>query len=145
MSRQQAPAHVKPVFFGLRRLGRLAPKLTQRSLNIALLRELMMAVPLSTGGRAIPASTAFELTMDFVNAVGFEATFKQAERFVGGKSISVPVTVAFGTHDWLLTPSARLRHELPAHTEWLAPKGWGHVPMWKDPEGVARLILQATR
>lgn len=141
---QKPPVHVKHIFFGMRRCTRTAPNLVKAMLRVRLLRELLMAVPLTTGSRDIPAEDAIAAAMDFVNAQGFTATFEHAEQFRGGQTITAPVTIAYGTHDWLMTANARLRHELPAHVRWLEPKGWGHVPMWKDPEGVARLILEGT-
>ena len=141
---RQPPARAKQVFFGMRRVARAAPWLVKGSLRVGLLRELFMAVPLSTGGRAIPADTAIELTWDFVDAPGFADTFAHAGRFAGGQGITAPVTVAFGTHDLLLGAAARRREELPDHARWREPKGWGHVPMWKDPAGVATLILEGT-
>lgn len=141
---QTRPLHAKYVFFGLRRMAHLFPSLTKHSLKIGLLRELMMAVPLSVGGRHIPAETALALTMDFVNAQGFEQTFAHSTRFTDGQDIQCPVTVAFGTHDWLLTKDCRQTQELPKHFRWLEPQGWGHVPMWKDPQGVAELILDGS-
>lgn len=141
---RQPPARAKHVFFGMRRVARTAPWLVKGSLRVPLLRELLMAVPLSTGGRDIPAETALDLTWDFVKAPGFEATFAHSGRFAGGQGITAPMTVAFGTHDLLLGQAARLRGELPAQARWLEPEGWGHVPMWKDPAGVAKLILEGT-
>lgn len=138
---QQAPTRVKHIFFSLRRVTGQFPYLTKQSLKIGLFRELMMAVPLSIGGRHIPANVAFDLTMDFVNAEGFEQTFFHSTRFADGQQIQCPVTVAFGTHDWLLTKDCRQTQELPQNFRWLEPQGWGHVPMWKDPHGVAELIL----
>lgn len=139
---QQAPARAKYIFFSLRHLAGRFPRLTQKSLEFQVLRELFMAVPLSLGGRHIPAHIAYDLTTDFVNAQGFEQTFAHSTRFQGGQSITVPVTVAFGEYDWLLNHKCRQTHELPTHTKWLKPKGWGHVPMWKDPQGVAEFILE---
>lgn len=138
------PAHVRHVFFNLRRGTRLAPGLVKWMLQMPVLREVLMAVPMTTGSHRIPAEEAFAAAQDFVSAPGFEATFAHADSFRGGHEITVPVTVAFGTHDWLLTKSARRRHELPLQTRWLEPQGWGHVPMWKDPEGVVRVILEGT-
>lgn len=136
------PAHVKHVFFNIRRLARVAPGVVKQALKVAVLREAFLAVPMTIGGSRIPAEEAFAATMDFVNAAGFDQTFAHADSFKDGHGIDVPVTVAFGTHDWLLTPSARRRDQLPAHVRWIEPKGWGHVPMWKDPDGVARVILE---
>ena len=141
---QQAPARAKYIFFGLRHLAGNFPQLTKKSLEFKIVRELFMAVPLSIGGRHIPANIAFDLTMDFVNAQGFEETFAHSTRFQDGKLINVPITIAFGQHDWLLNAKCRQKEELPSHVQWLEPVGWGHVPMWKDPHGVAQLILQRT-
>lgn len=139
------PAHVKHIFFNMRRVTRMAPGVVSLLLRSGLLRELLMAVPLSSGSRRMQHAAAMAAAMAFVDAPGFDSTFAHAAAFRGGHEVRVPVTVAFGTHDWLLTRSARRRHELPAHTRWLEPKGWGHVPMWKNPEGVARLVLEETR
>ena len=62
-------------------------------------------------------------------------------RFEGGRGIEVPVTVVFGGRDGVVPADARRRDELPAHTRWVEPPGLGHVPMWDDPDLVARLIL----
>jgi hypothetical protein len=44
----------------------------------------------------------------------------------------------------ILGPGCRVREELPAHTRWLTPRGWGHLPMWDDPAGVAGVILEGS-
>lgn len=135
------PMHAKPLFLTMRRVTRAAPRLVKAMLSVPWLRELIMALPVSTGARHMPADEAFAAALDFANAPGFNATFHQATCFEGGQGIDVPVTVAFGTHDWLLPRQARLRAELPKHVRWVEPQGWGHVPMWKDPQGVVQLIL----
>ncbi|WP_405485720.1 alpha/beta fold hydrolase [Nocardia sp. NBC_00511] len=66
-------------------------------------------------------------------------------RFTGGQSISVPVTVAFGDLDRMLPHStSQVRDELPAQTRWLTLPDCGHVPMWDNPELIARTILEGT-
>jgi pimeloyl-ACP methyl ester carboxylesterase len=75
---------------------------------------------------------------------GFETVLYAAEhrRFVGGMTIDVPVTVAFGRRDVIFGDSCRRREELPAQTRWVdPPSGWGHVPFWDDPRGIADLLL----
>ena len=76
---------------------------------------------------------------------GFESVLRTAEhlRFVGGMVIDVPVTIAFGNRDLIFAgQGCRLREELPAHTRWVdPPRGWGHVPFWDDPRGIADLLL----
>lgn len=75
---------------------------------------------------------------------GFEIVLYAAEhrRFVGGMTIDVPVTIAFGGRDVIFKQACRLREELPAQTQWVPPpRGWGHVPFWDDPRGIADLLL----
>lgn len=125
--------------------AKTAPELIQRAAGITPLRWLTLAIPVSSQGWKIPKEDALACIADISAATGFEETFANAGRFENGHSIKVPLTIAFGARDWLLTKSAQQRDELPAHTRWLKPRGWGHVPMWDDPEGVAKLILDGTR
>jgi len=143
--RGHSSAQVKYLFEGMRFMARAFPALVRTSLHMAPLRELFLAMPISVGGWHMPAEDAITAAMDFAAAEGFDDTFANVQPFTGGRSIAVPVTVAFGTHDWLLTEGSRHRSELPDHTRWVEPHGWGHVPMWRDPEGVARLILEGGR
>ena len=93
----------------------------------------------------MPAEEAIASALNFANAPGFIETFESATRFEGGNEIDVPITIAFGTHDFLIPFSSRLTEELPDHVRWVEPKGWGHVPMWKDPKGVCSLILSKNK
>ena len=109
-------------------------------------REALFAVPLGPGARRMTADEAAAVLRDFADAPAFDATLNVADRFVGGREIpvTVPVTIAFGRRDRLLGRGCRRRDELPPHARWLDPPDWGHVPMWADPAGVARLILDGT-
>ena len=126
------------------------PRLTHTLLRREYTRKLLMAVPVSTN---VPEQDADELVNIFASAPMFasKVAFKKfrnsmKDPFVGGRKISerIRITIAFGTRDWLLPRSARLRHEIPEDVIWQNPEGWGHVPMWDDPEGVARFILEST-
>lgn len=131
-------------FFGIRRAGRLFPRATRAALSISWLRGILLAVPISVGSKRMPAEDAVGAMDDLVSAPAFEATFYNLLPFTGGQSILIPLTVAFGTRDLILLRSAQRREQLPLHTRWIRPNGWGHVPMWVDSEGVARLILEGT-
>ena len=54
--------------------------------------------------------------------------------------IEVPVTLAWGELDRLVTPPRRV----PPGWRSFVLRGCGHVPTWDDPEQVAGLILQAS-
>jgi len=107
-----------------------------------LLRELVLAVPVSAGSRHMPADDARRAVEDIAKATAFEDTFENTLAPLPTIDTGVPVTVAFGDRDWILPRMCRRRDTLPAHTQWIEKRGWGHVPMWIDPPGVARLILE---
>jgi pimeloyl-ACP methyl ester carboxylesterase len=136
------------VVLQITRLGvRYLPRLTRALLRREYTRQLMMAVPMSIN---VPEEDAKQLVDIFASAPIFasKAAFKKfreslKDPFVDGRKIlgSIRVTIAFGKRDWLLPTGARLRHEIPEDVIWHDRKGWGHVPMWDDPEGVAKFIF----
>ncbi len=134
--------HVKYVFRGMRFMARHFPNLLKASVRGSWLRELALAVPLSVGSRRMPVSDALRAVDDLAASPAFEETFDNTRAPFSGRDITVPVTVAFGDRDWILPKSSRRRSELPEHTTWVTKPGWGHVPMWADPSGVAQLILE---
>lgn len=135
----------------LTRLGvRRLPRLIRILLRQQYTRKLIMAIPASAN---VPEEDACELLNVFASAPVFASrvAFKKfrasmKDAFTGGRMISqnTRVTIAFGKRDWLLPRSARLRREIPEGVNWQNPPGWGHVPMWDDPEGVTKLILEST-
>lgn len=137
-------AWIKPFFGFMRMSTRLSPGGVKVAMKSGLVRDLLLAIPISLGSRRMPASDAFRCAREFAEAPGFDATLANAGTFESGQSIGCPVTVAFGTRDWLLTTSAQHRDQLPSNTRWVRPAAWGHVPMWIDPQGVTQLVLQGT-
>lgn len=142
--RDHPAAWVKHFFGVMRASTRLSPGGVKWAMKSGVLRDVLLSIPLSLGSRRMPAADAFRCATDFAFAPGFDATLAHAGAFQGGQSITCPLTVAFGTRDWLLTPSAQHRDQLPSNLRWVRPARWGHVPMWVDPQGVARLILDGT-
>jgi pimeloyl-ACP methyl ester carboxylesterase len=137
--------HVKYVFGGLRFLASNCLPLLKATVQIPLLRELALAVPLSVGSRYMPVSDAVGAVNDLATSRAFEATFANTLEPFSGGGIAVPVTVASGDRDWILVKRWRRKYELPEHTRWFEKRAWGHVPMWVDPVGVSQLILEGTQ
>jgi pimeloyl-ACP methyl ester carboxylesterase len=133
--------HVSHVFRSLRWLAARSPGLLKAPMWNGLTRELALAVPLSVGSRRMPVSDALQAIDDLARSTAFEETFESTQAGFSGRGIDVPVTVAFGDRDWILTSGSRQREALPAHAHWVIKHGWGHVPMWADPIGVSALIL----
>jgi pimeloyl-ACP methyl ester carboxylesterase len=96
--------------------------------------------------KQIPAAEAIAATRNLAASVGFDATVNTItkDRFTGGDEVGVPVTLVWGTRDMILFPwqARRALRELPRAR--LVPlPGAGHVPMWDDPEAIARELLAA--
>ena len=136
------PAHVRFVFGGLRFTSMHFPRLLKAAVHVSFLREVLLAIPISIGSRRMSVHDAIRTIDDLATSTAFEVTFDNTRASFEGAGIRVPVTVVFGDRDWILTRSAQRRHNLPPHTQWVEKRGWGHVPMWIDPSGVSRLILE---
>jgi pimeloyl-ACP methyl ester carboxylesterase len=143
--KQHGARHVPFVFGALRYGATRLPRLLKAALGYSLLRELALAVPLSVGSRRMSAGDAFGAVDDLARSTTFETTFNSTRSPFSCARVAVPVTVAFGSRDWILPKGSRNRDQLPPHTRWVEKARWGHVPMWVDPAGVAELILSGTR
>jgi pimeloyl-ACP methyl ester carboxylesterase len=62
-------------------------------------------------------------------------------RFVDGRTIAEPITVAWSSRDPLFSPKRCPLDELPPHTRTVMLRGCGHVPTWDD----APLVLETIR
>jgi pimeloyl-ACP methyl ester carboxylesterase len=139
------PPHVKYVFGAMRFMALHLPAVSRGAMRVPLLRELLLAVPISAGSRRMAASDAIGAVESLAASTAFEETFDATRAPFSGRGISVPVTVAFGDRDWILPKGSRSRDGLPRHTQWVEKRCWGHVPLWVDPLGVSELILEGTR
>lgn len=140
--RKHEPRHVKYVFRALHSTAQRFPQLLKRAMFVPLLREIALAVPVSVGSRHISPRDAVRVVHDLAVSKSFEDTFENTRCPFSGRSITVPLTVAFGDRDYILPRQSRVRSELPMHTRWAETPNWGHVPMWVHPKEVAQLILE---
>lgn len=120
------------------------------------LRPLLTAALATRPGRAallrttvahperVPAQAAREMVMSYLDSPGYEAAnaAMRAEPFEHEGLVDVPVTLAWGERDRLVRPPSRSR--TPPGARVITVPGWGHTPTWDDPDGVARLILDAS-
>lgn len=115
----------------------LAALRTRRG-RIALLRSTVARPDLLSAEEAERWVSAWldAPSYDDANEMMRETPFERAAE------IDVPVTIAWGQEDRLVGPPRRER--MPAQTRYLAVPGWGHTPTRDDPEGVARLLLEAS-
>ena len=95
----------------------------------------------STTGYAerVPADAALRLVRGYATALGFDAVddAMRAGCFTGMERLRVPVTLVWPELDRLVSRPAHL----PATVRNVVLPGCGHVPMWDDPEAVAKVLL----
>ncbi|WP_063063752.1 alpha/beta fold hydrolase [Nocardia violaceofusca] len=96
---------------------------------------------------ALDTRTAVETVDGVLGAPGFRsalASFDHARLRDGGRLARIPVTIAWGNRDILLTyrtQSRRARQWLPQARHVTLP-GSGHTPFYDDPAGCAKIILE---
>ena len=146
---KKPPMHIKPVLLFTRFAVYYLTPLTHLLLKIPPVRALLMAIPVSIKSWRMSSADAIKFAKVFARAdrKALKDTGEGLrEPFKGGKEISrdVPITIIFGTRDWLITSGGRMCHELPDHTRWIDMPGSGHVPMLDNPACAAALILEGT-
>ncbi|KRA38925.1 hypothetical protein ASD81_10170 [Nocardioides sp. Root614] len=139
------PRMREAVFLGQHFGARLANPIIPRLARSARGRRLLLGEAMTSAASLEPDEAA-GLARDFATTERLPTHIRtrRSQRFLGGRDLTIPVTVAWAAADRLIPRSARLRDELPAHTTWLELAGCGHVPMWDDPGLVAETILTGT-
>jgi pimeloyl-ACP methyl ester carboxylesterase len=110
------------------------------------IRKLALGQLIGRPDRIPPADAAASIRA-LARAPWFDETLPAiaAERFTGGGSIGVPVTIAWGEHDRLLLPhQARRAADAIPTARSVTLTGCGHVPTYDDPAQVARVILDGS-
>jgi pimeloyl-ACP methyl ester carboxylesterase len=124
---------------------RLTPPLTRSALRTLIGRRLILGDVLDQPAKPTDAD-AFRFAEDFAAVKELPAHLKawRGQRFEGGASLEIPVTIAWGARDRLMPPSRRAgEEELPPEARWIEVPGCGHVMAWDAPGLVAATILQA--
>jgi pimeloyl-ACP methyl ester carboxylesterase len=155
--RARAVAPISPAGFGLPReqawaKGRLRVERAFAKKNGTraepLVRNPVTRTPLFAGMVArpwvIPADDAVGMYRNLGACPGFDATLISLHdtTFSAGQEIQVPVTVMWGTRDYLLLPRQGPRAVRVLPNARLVPlKGAGHVPTYDAPAEIARELL----
>ncbi len=92
----------------------------------------------------VPTEAARDLITGYLAAPGYAAANEamRAQPFEHEGLIDVPVTLVWGEADRIVAPPSRTR--IPPGARFMTMPGWGHTPTWDDPEGVARVLLEAS-
>ena len=142
-----APRYPRVSLRATRWLARHADRPLSRLVSYPLGRAIILG---QTHGRPMRLTAGYAHAA--VHAIGacpgFDATFTATarRRYLAATPITAPVTVAFGSRDWLLLRhQSRCPFQLPPGTRVEALSGCGHVPMADDPGAVTALITRSAR
>jgi pimeloyl-ACP methyl ester carboxylesterase len=143
-----SPAGLWPDALGPRRvqtqrLGRRLRPLLKAALATERGKNALLRTTVAEPER-VSRAAARELVLGYLDAPGYEVAnaAMRAEPFEHEGKVEVPVTLAWGEADRLVGPPSRSR--VPPGARVLSVPGWGHTPTWDDPDGVARLLLEAS-
>lgn len=120
----------------------MPPKLATRLAQTAAGRTLMCGVLFARPDRLEPQVLLDDMRA-MVSAVGFGPTLATGSKIIFiGRVPDVPVTIAWGTRDFLFRrPRAESVMRLIPHARLLRLPGCGHVPMNDNPDLVAHVLL----
>ncbi len=92
----------------------------------------------------VPSADAMALVDAYLNSPGYAPAnaAMRAEVFEHEGRVDVPVTIAWSPLDRLVGRPSRSR--VPPGAKLIEMPGWGHMPTWDDPDGVAALLLEAS-
>lgn len=124
-----------------RRLPVLVPAVLGRDLG----RKVFLAGVVGKPSR-VPPADAIHMARSTADAPDFSRHLRETtrSRFSDGRSITVPVTIAWGEKERLIPKHARRADQLPPATRFVQLPGCGHVPFWDAPELIISTILETT-
>ncbi|KQX78220.1 alpha/beta hydrolase [Streptomyces sp. Root1310] len=135
------------VLLTMRQISRRMPlPLVERMASTAAGRTALTSTIYARPSRRSPEAVVAE-TLALATATGFDQTLRAGATVMFTDDLpGVPVTLGWGTRDWLLVrrQGVRAKRIIPAARLVRLP-GCGHCPMSDDPALVARVILDGSR
>jgi pimeloyl-ACP methyl ester carboxylesterase len=108
-------------------------------------RSLMYGLLMSHPGRISPDHALGDVRAFSYARPALRTILAAASPFVDEISLDVPVTIAWAARDLVLPPwQAEIAKEVLPHAEHIMMRGVGHVPMYDDPEYVAKVLLRGS-
>jgi pimeloyl-ACP methyl ester carboxylesterase len=135
------------ILLTMRHISRRMPlPLVERLARTAAGRTALTSTIYARPGRRSPEAVVAE-TLALAQATGFDQTLRAGATVQFTDDVpGIPVTLGWGTRDWLLVrrQGVRAKQIIPAARLVRLP-GCGHCPMNDDPALVARVILDGSR
>ena len=124
-------------------LGRVFAPFMPSAMRSSFGRNLLLRGTVAKPSR-VPPEAAIEMATTYTQTPTFDVHLAatRRERFRDGRGIDIPVTIAWAEKERLIPAKGRRDDELPSHTRFVDLPGCGHIPMWDDPDLVARTILE---
>ena len=136
-----AQAFFETAVASARGLRPLVPALSRSAIGRGILFGMVVARP----GRLSAEQAHDDMTGIAGTKDAMRAVFATFQPFTAAMPDDVPVTIAWGAKDRLLSPRNALvaRQRLP-QARFIRLSGCGHVPMTDDPELVAKVLLKGS-
>jgi pimeloyl-ACP methyl ester carboxylesterase len=138
-------AYAKAIFRVMQALGARLRPVAPRLARSAAGRTVLYAAIVSRPGRMSPRQAEGDMAAFLAAGPALDAILDAAAPYHGEIPAHVPVTIAWGSKDRLLSPHQALvaRQRVP-HARFVRLPGCGHVPMTDDPALVARVLLRGS-
>jgi pimeloyl-ACP methyl ester carboxylesterase len=132
-----------PRAYNTRKTGRRLRSLVSAALRSERGRRALMGTTVAHPERLSP-EVAIEWMSTWLDAPSYDDANLMMRKtpFERAGEVHVPVTIAWGERDRLVRPPQPER--MPSQTRYFSVPGWGHTPTYDDPEGVARVLLEAS-
>ncbi len=132
-----------PRSYNSRKAGRRIKGLLFAALRTARGRRALMGTTVARP-ELLTAEEAIAWTGAWLDASSYDDAndWMRAAPFERADEVCVPVTIAWGAHDRLVAPP--LPERMPTQAHYMKVPGWGHTPTRDDPEGVAKLLIEAS-
>ena len=132
-----------PRAYNTRRAGQRARRFINAALRTERGRRALMATTVARPELLTPDEAVRWLSA-WLDAPSYEDAndMMRAAPFERADEVGVPVTIAWGEQDRLVAPPRPER--MPPGAKYFTMPGWGHTPTRDDPEGVARVLLEAS-
>jgi pimeloyl-ACP methyl ester carboxylesterase len=137
--------YARTVFRTMQAAGRLLQPVAPVLVDSTIGRGLVYGAIVSRPSRLTPDQARGDMDAFLAATDALNDVLTGLGQFTGQVPADVPVTIAWGSNDRLLSRRQALvaRNLLPAARYVLLP-GCGHVPMTDDPELVARVLLRGS-
>ncbi len=132
-----------PRAYNTRRAGRRARRFIRAAVRTERGRRALMGTTVARPELLTPDQAGRWLSA-WLDAPSYDDAneMMRATPFERAADVTVPVTIAWGEQDRLVGPPRPER--MPPHAKYFTVPGWGHTPTRDDPEGVTRVLLEAS-